>query len=191
MMVIIAYLCGSLLGAMIVSRILKLPNPTENGSFNPGATNVWRINSKIPAVMVLTFDMLKGAVPVYIAYRLGIPPLYLGIIGIAACLGHIFPCFFHFRGGKGVATAIGMMIPIGPDFTCCFILTWLLILFLTGYSSVAAIIGFLLAPFYVWLFKPELTLPVAMLSCLIIIRHSSNIIRLFNGEEPKSLKRKK
>lgn len=191
MMVIIAYLCGSLLGAMIVSRILKLPNPTENGSLNPGATNVWRINSKIPAVMVLTFDMLKGAVPVYIAYRLGIPPLYLGIIGIAACLGHIFPCFFHFRGGKGVATAIGMMIPIGLDFTCCFILTWLLILFLTGYSSVAAIIGFLLAPFYVWLFKPELTLPVAMLSCLIIIRHSSNIIRLFNGEEPKSLKRKK
>lgn len=190
MMVIIAYLCGSLLGAMILSHILNLPNPTANGSLNPGATNILRINGKLPAIIVLIFDMLKGAIPVYIAYRLGISPFFLGIIGIAACLGHIFPCFFHFHGGKGVATALGMMIPIGLDVTGCFILTWLVVLLITGYSSVAAIVGFLFAPFYVWLFKPELTLPVAMLSCLIIIRHSSNIIRLLKGEEPKSLNRK-
>lgn len=190
MMVIIAYLSGSLLGAVIVSHILNLPNPTANGSLNPGATNILRINGKLPAIIVLIFDMLKGAIPVYIAYRLGISPFFLGIIGIAACLGHIFPCFFHFHGGKGVATALGMMMPIGLDFTGCFILTWLVVLLITGYSSVAAIVGFLFAPFYVWLFKPELTLPVAMLSCLIIIRHSSNIIRLLKGEEPKSLNRK-
>ena len=157
MMIIIAYLCGSLSGAMIISRIMHLPNPSECGSHNPGATNVFRINGKLPALIVLIFDMLKGAIPVYIAYRLGITSFFLGIIGIAACLGHIFPCFFHFRVGKGVATALGMMMPIGVDFSGCFILTWLLALLITGYSSVAAIVSFLCAPFYVWLFKPELT----------------------------------
>nr|WP_216354715.1 glycerol-3-phosphate 1-O-acyltransferase PlsY [Gilliamella apicola] len=187
LMIIIAYFCGSLSGALIVSRMMHLRNPLEYGSHNPGATNMLRINGKLPAMIVLVFDMLKGTIPVYIAYRMGISPFFLGMVGIAACLGHIFPCFFGFHGGKGVATALGMMMPIGLDFTGCFILTWLLALLVTGYSSVASIVGFLFAPLYVWLFKPELTLPVTMLSCVIIIRHSSNIMRLFKGEEPKSL----
>ena len=187
LMIIIAYLSGSLSGALIISRIMHLRNPSEYGSHNPGATNMLRINGKLPAMIVLVFDMLKGTIPVYIAYRMGISPFFLGMVGIAACLGHIFPCFFGFHGGKGVATALGMMMPIGLDFTGCFILTWLLALLVTGYSSVASIVGFLFAPLYVWLFKPELTLPVTMLSCVIIIRHSSNIMRLFKGEEPKSL----
>ncbi|WP_141677531.1 glycerol-3-phosphate 1-O-acyltransferase PlsY [Gilliamella sp. wkB7] len=187
LMIIIAYLSGSLSGALIVSRMMHLRNPLEYGSHNPGATNMLRINGKLPAMLVLVFDMLKGTIPVYIAYRIGISPFFLGMVGIAACLGHIFPCFFGFHGGKGVATALGMMMPIGLDFTGCFILTWLLALLVTGYSSVASIVGFLFAPLYVWLFKPELTLPVTMLSCVIIIRHSSNIMRLFKGEEPKSL----
>nr|WP_218057883.1 glycerol-3-phosphate 1-O-acyltransferase PlsY [Gilliamella apicola] len=191
LMIIIAYLGGSLSGAIIISRIMHLPDPSEHGSHNPGATNILRLNGKLPAIFVLIFDMLKGAIPVYIAYRLGVTPFFLGIIGIFACLGHIFPCFFHFRGGKGVATALGMMIPIGFDFTGCFILTWLLALLITGYSSVAAIVGFLMAPFYVWLFRPELTLPVSMLSCLIIIRHNSNIARLLKGDELKSYHRAK
>lgn len=186
LMIIIAYFCGSLSGALIVSRMMHLRNPLEYGSHNPGATNMLRINGKLPAILVLVFDMLKGTIPVYIAYRIGISPFFLGMVGIAACLGHIFPCFFCFHGGKGVATALGMMMPIGLDFTGCFILTWLLALFVTGYSSVASIVGFLFAPLYVWIFKAELTLPVTMLSCVIIIRHSSNIMRLFKGEEPKS-----
>ena len=189
LMIIIAYLCGSLSGAMIICHVMKLHDPCLYGSHNPGATNVLRVNGRLPAVIVLIFDMLKGAIPVYIAYRLGISPFFLGIIGISACLGHIFPCFFHFRGGKGVATALGMMAPIGLDFTGCFLLTWFLALIITGYSSVAAIVGFLFAPLFVLFFKPELTLPVTMLSCLIIIRHSSNIMRLFKGEEPKSYAR--
>lgn len=187
LMIIIAYFTGSLSGALIISRIMHLPNPSEHGSHNPGATNMLRINGKLPAIMVLVFDMLKGAIPVYIAYRMGISPFFLGIVGIAACLGHIFPCFFDFHGGKGVATALGMMIPIGLDFTGCFILTWLLTVLVTGYSSVASIVAFLFTPLFVWLFKPELTLPVTMLSCVILIRHSSNVIRLFRGREPKSL----
>ena len=186
LMIIIAYFCGSLSCALIVSRMMHLRNPLEYGSHNPGATNMLRINGKLPAMLVLVFDMLKGTIPVYIAYRIGISPFFLGMVGIAACLGHIFPCFFGFHGGKGVATALGMMMPIGLDFTGCFILTWLLALFVTGYSSVASIVGFLFAPLYVWIFKAELTLPVTMLSCVIIIRHSSNIMRLFKGEEPKS-----
>lgn len=187
LMIIIAYFSGSLSGALIISRIMHLPNPSKYGSHNPGATNMLRINGKLPAIMVLVFDMLKGAIPVYIAYQMGISPFFLGIVGIAACLGHIFPCFFDFHGGKGVATALGMMIPIGLDFTGCFILTWLLTVLVTGYSSVASIVAFLFTPLFVWLFKPELTLPVTMLSCVILIRHSSNIIRLFRGQEPKSL----
>lgn len=184
-MIIVAYLCGSLSGAFIISKLMHLPNPSDYGSHNPGATNMLRVNGKLPAFLVLIFDMLKGLIPVYIAYRLVISPFYLGIIAIAACLGHIFPCFYHFRGGKGVATALGSMVMIGFDFSGLFITTWLVTVVVTGYSSVGAIISFLLAPLYVWLIHPELTMPVAMLSCLVLIKHSSNMTRLSKGLEPK------
>lgn len=184
-MIIVAYLCGSLSGAFIISKLMHLPNPSDYGSHNPGATNMLRVNGKLPAFLVLIFDMLKGLIPVYIAYRLVISPFYLGIIAIAACLGHIFPCFYHFRGGKGVATALGSMVMIGFDFSGLFITTWLVTVVVTGYSSVGAIISFLLAPLYVWFIHPELTMPVAMLSCLVLIKHSSNMTRLSKGLEPK------
>lgn len=186
-----AYLCGSLSGAIIFSHVLHLPNPSDHGSHNLGATNMLRVNGKFPALCVLLFDMLKGLAPVYIAYRLGISPFFLGIIAIAACLGHIFPCFFHFQGGKGVATALGSMVMIGFDFSGLFITTWLIIALVTGYSSIAAIISFLLAPLFVWFIKPELTMPVAMLACLIIIKHTSNITRLIEGTESKVFRKRK
>ncbi|XKM14039.1 glycerol-3-phosphate 1-O-acyltransferase PlsY [Orbaceae bacterium ac157xtp] len=189
-MITVAYLWGSLPGAMILSKMMHLRNPKEYGSHNPGATNMLRVNGRLPAFCVLVFDMLKGMVPVYVAYRLGISPFYLGLIGVAACLGHIFPCFFQFRGGKGVATALGSMILIGWDFSALLIGTWFIVLILTGYSSTAAIISFLLAPLFVWVIRPELTMPVAMLSCLIILRHTSNIQRLIKGEEDKIYRRK-
>ncbi|WP_392567106.1 glycerol-3-phosphate 1-O-acyltransferase PlsY [Utexia brackfieldae] len=190
-MVIFAYLCGSLSGAMIVSQLMHLPNPREHGSHNPGATNMLRVGGVLAGLLVLVFDILKGMIPVWLAYRMGISPFFLGIIAIAACLGHIYPCFFHFQGGKGVATAFGSMAAIGWDFAGVFSLTWLLALFISGYSSVGAIISFILAPLYVWFFKPELTMPVAMLSCLILARHSSNIQRLFRGQESKIWKKKR
>lgn len=189
-MIIAAYLCGSLSGALIISQLMHLRNPIDYGSHNPGATNMLRVNGKIPAFFVLIFDMLKGLLPVYLSYRLDIPPFFLGIIAIAACLGHIFPCFFHFHGGKGVATALGSMVMIGFDFSGLFIATWLICVLLTGYSSVGAIVSFLLAPLFVWFIRPELTMPVAMLACLIIIRHSSNIQRLIKGEESKIIRKK-
>lgn len=183
--VILAYLCGSLSGAIILSNIFNLPNPRHHGSLNPGATNMLRINGKFVAFLVLIFDMLKGMIPVWIAYRLNIAPFFLGIIGIAACLGHIYPCFFSFHGGKGVATAFGAMSAIGFDFSCAFTVTWLAATLISGYSSIGAIVSFIIAPFYAWLFKPALTLPVAMLSCLILARHATNIQRLLKGQEPK------
>lgn len=184
-MIIFAYLLGSISSAVLICRLCKLPDPRQQGSHNPGATNVLRVGGKSAAIAVLVCDILKGMIPVWLSYYLDIEPLLLGFIGVAACLGHIYPLFFHFKGGKGVATAIGTMAPIGFDLTGMLMATWLVTFFSTRYSSLAAIITTLLAPFYTWLVKPQYTIPVAMLSCLIIFRHYANIKRLIDGSEPK------
>lgn len=119
------------------------------------------------------------------AFFLGIEPIILGVIAIAACLGHMYPIFFHFKGGKGVATALGAIAPIGWDFTAMVIGTWVAIVFAFRYSSLASLVTVLLAPFYTWMIKPQYTLPVAMLCCLIVFRHHQNIKRLLEGTEPK------
>lgn len=188
-MIILAYLCGSISSAIMVCRIAGLPDPRENGSGNPGATNVLRIGGKAAAAAVLIFDVLKGMLPVWLAYKFDVAPLYLGLTAIAACLGHIYPVFFHFRGGKGVATAFGAIAPIGWDLTGLMTVTWLLTVVLSGYSSLGAIVSALVAPFYVWWFKPQFTFPVAMLSCLILMRHHDNIQRLWRGQETKIWKK--
>ncbi|NLS54269.1 glycerol-3-phosphate 1-O-acyltransferase PlsY [Hafnia alvei] len=190
-MIILAYLCGSISSAIMVCRIAGLPDPRENGSGNPGATNVLRIGGKAAAAAVLIFDVLKGMLPVWLAYKFDVAPLYLGLTAIAACLGHIYPVFFHFRGGKGVATAFGAIAPIGWDLTGLMTVTWLLTVLLSGYSSLGAIVSALVAPFYVWWFKPQFTFPVAMLSCLILMRHHDNIQRLWRGQETKIWKKLK
>ena len=170
-MILIAYLCGSISSAILVCRLCGLPDPRTSGSGNPGATNVLRIGGKGAAVAVLIFDVLKGMLPVWGAYELGVSPFWLGLIAIAACLGHIWPVFFGFKGGKGVATAFGAIAPIGWDLTGVMAGTWLLTVLLSGYSSLGAIVSALIAPFYVWWFKPQFTFPVSMLSCLILLRH--------------------
>lgn len=185
LMVSVAYLCGSLSSAVVISRLYRLPDPRQAGSQNPGATNVYRLGGRIPAVLVLVMDILKGTLPVYISYWIGIDAVALGVIAIAACLGHIFPLYFGFKGGKAVATAFGAMLPIGLELGALLIFTWGVALFIWGYSSLAAIITVALAPLYVWFIKPLYTLPVAMLSILIIARHRANIVRLLKGEESK------
>jgi len=190
-MIIFAYLCGSISSAILVCRLAGLPDPRTHGSGNPGATNVLRLGGKAAAATVLVFDILKGMVPVWLAYLLHVPPLYLGLTAIAACLGHIYPVFFRFRGGKGVATAFGAIAPIGWDLTGLMTGTWLLTVLLSGYSSLGAIVSALIAPFYVWWFKPQFTFPVSMLSCLILLRHHDNIQRLWRRQESKIWKRKK
>ena len=190
-MIIFAYLCGSVSSAILVCRLFGLPDPRYNGSGNPGATNVLRIGGKWAALAVLIFDVLKGMLPVWLAYSLGLTPLFLGLTAIAACLGHIYPVFFHFKGGKGVATAFGAIAPIGWDLTGLMTGTWLLTVLLSRYSSLGAIVSALIAPFYVWWFKPQFTFPVAMLSCLILLRHHDNIQRLWRGQETKLWRKKK
>ncbi|ACA85451.1 glycerol-3-phosphate 1-O-acyltransferase PlsY [Shewanella woodyi] len=189
-MILSAYLAGSISSAVLVCRLRGLPDPRTQGSGNPGATNVLRIGGVSSAALVLFFDMLKGALPAYIAFRLGLDSVSLGIIAIAACLGHIFPIFFHFKGGKGVATAFGAMAPIGPELALLLMGSWVLMVLICRYSSLAAIVTALLAPFYTWYLDDRFVLPVAMLSALIIIRHKENIQRLLKGEESKFSRKK-
>ena len=184
-MMLAAYLCGSISSAVLVSKLFRLPDPRLNGSGNPGATNVLRLGGKLPAVLVLVFDILKGTIPVWGSYFLKIEPLYLGLIAICACVGHIFPLFFGFKGGKAVATAFGTMMPIGLDLAGLLIGSWLVIVALSGYSSLAAILTVSLAPVFTWFIKPLYTIPVSMLSILIILRHRENIMRLWRGKESK------
>ncbi|TKI04913.1 glycerol-3-phosphate 1-O-acyltransferase PlsY [Martelella alba] len=184
-MIIFAYLCGSISSAILICKVAGLPDPRAHGSGNPGATNVLRVGGKAAAAGVLIFDIIKGMLPVWLAYRWGVTPFYLGLVAIAACVGHIYPVFFRFKGGKGVATAFGAIAPIGWDLTGLMAGTWLLTALLSGYSSLGAIISALIAPFYVWWFKPQFTFPVAMLSCLVLLRHHDNIQRLWRGQESR------
>ena len=189
-MIILAYLGGSISSAVLVCRCYGLPDPRENGSHNPGATNVLRLGGRSAAILVFVCDMSKGTVPVYLAWYLGVTPFFLGLIGVAACLGHMYPLFFHFQGGKGVATALGTMLPIGFDMGAMMLTTWLVVLLLGGYSSLAALVAALLAPLYTYWLKPEYTMPVAMLCAQVVYRHRENIIRLLNGQEDKIWQRK-
>lgn len=184
-MMVLAYFCGSVSSAVIVSKLFRLPDPRRHGSGNPGATNVLRLGGAFPAVLVLVADVLKGTIPVWGSYFLKIDPFYLGIIAICACLGHIYPIFFGFKGGKAVATAFGTMLPIGLDLAGLLIAGWMLLVGATGYSSFAAIVTVSLAPVFTWFIKPLYTIPVLMLGILIVIRHRENIVRLWEGTESK------
>jgi len=180
-----SYLLGGLNGAILLCKLKGWPDPRTRGSKNPGATNILRFHHAQAASCVLIFDLLKGTIPVYLAYFLGFSPVTIGLIGMATCLGHIYPPFFQFKGGKAVATGLGTLLPLGMDFTGLLIVTWLLTVAVSGYASLAAIVTAFAAPFFVEYIKPDYTTPVIMLSTLIILRHSSNIRRLMSGNEKK------
>ncbi|MDU0354248.1 glycerol-3-phosphate 1-O-acyltransferase PlsY [Paraglaciecola aquimarina] len=185
LMLAIAYLLGSISSAVWVCRLFSLNDPRESGSGNPGTTNVLRIGGRFPALLVLVFDVLKGTVPVWYSYHLGLEPVYLACVAVTACLGHMFPLFFRFKGGKAVATAFGALLPLGLGLASIILLSWLIVLYLSGYASLAAIVAFSLAPIFTWLIKPDYAIPVAILSSLIILRHRPNIIRLLRKQETK------
>ncbi|MGM0480736.1 MAG: glycerol-3-phosphate 1-O-acyltransferase PlsY [Pseudomonadota bacterium] len=183
LMILTAYLLGSISSAVLVCKLWGLPDPRQSGSGNPGATNVYRIGGKLPAFLTLSFDVLKGMVPVWSSYFLGVEPFFLGLIAVAACLGHIFPLYFNFRGGKAVATALGAMFPVAWEMALLLIATWLVVFRISRISSLAALITVSLAPFYAFWIKPHYTLPVIMISVLILWRHQANIARLSSGSE--------
>jgi len=184
-LVAFAYLLGSLSSAIIVCRLLGLPDPRGEGSGNPGATNVLRIGGKQAAAVTLIGDMLKGLLPVLIARLLGASIATQSLVAVAAFLGHLYPLFFGFRGGKGVATALGVLLGLHWQVGLLTITTWLVIAKLFRVSSLAALLSILVTPLYIWWLIPERSLIIAMLfmGTLLFWRHRSNIRGLIAGTE--------
>ena len=191
-LVILAYLAGSLASAVIVCKALALGDPRELGSGNPGATNVLRLYGKTAALLTLCGDILKGLVPVLLLRFVQAPDVFIAAAGLAAFSGHLYPLFFGFRGGKGVATLAGVLLAFHWLLGTAFIITWLLVALISRYSSLAAITAGLLAPAYCWLIiaTPFHLAGVSMMSVMLIWRHRSNIKNLLAGAENKiSLRR--
>lgn len=186
---LIAYLMGSVNPAIELSKIKKLPDPRKHGSKNPGATNMYRIGGKKMAITVLLFDLFKGLIPTWGSYYLGFNPTEIGFTAVTACLGHMFPIYYKFKGGKAVSTALGCLLPVGISLGLSLLAIWLMVFKKTGYSSLAAITSVSLSPALTYLIAEKYLIPVSMLAALIVLRHTPNIIRLVNGTEPKSRQR--
>ena len=187
--VLLAYLLGSISSAILTCKVMGLPDPRTEGSNNPGATNVFRIGGKKAAAITLIGDMLKGFVPVLLVTQFWFSPLNLTLAGVAAFLGHLYPVYFRLQGGKGVATAIGVMLGVHWTLGGALIGTWLVMFGLFRISSFAALTAFLLAPLYAWFLLPALNPILAVGTVLIAIlmfwRHRSNIAQLLSGTEGK------
>lgn len=180
-----AYLLGSLSSAVVVCKLMGLPDPRTQGSKNPGATNVLRFGGKKAAAIVLMADMLKGFIPVLIAQLLHMESMILAATGVAAFLGHLFPIFFGLRGGKGVATFLGVMLAMQWMVGLAVVGSWLVMAKVFKISSLSALVAAALAPFYqYWISNDQmLVIGTAFMSVVLIARHHSNIRNLITGKE--------
>ena len=189
--IIIAYLIGSVSFAVVVSRAFGLPDPHTYGSGNPGATNVLRTGKKLAALLTLLGDAGKGWFAVWLAQRysvdFGLTPLTSAGVAIAAFLGHLFPVFHRFQGGKGVATAAGILIAINGWLGLATLATWIIVAIFFRYSSLAALVSSVFAPFYCfYLFGLTPAFAATVFMCALLIwRHRENISKLLNGTESK------
>jgi glycerol-3-phosphate acyltransferase PlsY len=195
--VLAAYLIGSVSFAVVVSRLMGLADPRSYGSKNPGATNVLRTGNKTAAVLTLVGDAAKGLVAVLLAKalaaRFGFGDGTIALVALAVFLGHLFPVFYRFEGGKGVATAAGVLLALHPLLGLGVLVSWLLIAFFFRYSSLAALVAAVFAPlWYLFLFRPDpIAAAVAVMSALLIWRHSGNIRNLISGRESRIGQKKK
>jgi glycerol-3-phosphate acyltransferase PlsY len=196
MAALLAYLSGSLSFAVIVSRLMHLDDPRSYGSGNPGATNVLRSGNKIAAALTLLFDGLKAFIPLWCVQQygaeFGLAGGTVAAVAMAAFLGHLFPVFFKFKGGKGVATAIGASFGIHPLLGAATGLTWLIIAYFFRYSSLAALVAAVFTPVYyllcdglAWRSEPAVTVALGLIAGLLLWRHKGNIARLVSGTEPR------
>jgi len=196
LLTLVAYLVGSLSFAVIVSRVMGLDDPRTYGSQNPGATNVLRSGNKQAAMATLLFDALKGYFPVLLVKlygpAFGLDDRAVALVAISAFIGHLWPVFFAFKGGKGVATAAGILFGVEPLLGAAVMGTWLLVAFVFRYSSLAALLASLLAPAYylmghqiVWQMSEAELLAVMVMSALLLMRHKDNMARLVSGQESK------
>ena len=193
---IVAYLIGSLSFAVVVSRLMGLQDPRTYGSKNPGATNVLRSGSKKAAILTLLLDALKGWLPVvavkWWGEAWGLGDGTVALVGLAAFLGHLWPVFFRFEGGKGVATAAGVIIGFNPWLGLASLLTWVIVAYAFRYSSLASMVTAIFAPAFflfgnhvAWTAPAAQVLALALMALLLIWRHSENINRLLAGKESK------
>lgn len=183
---VIAYLMGSLSSAILICKAFKLPDPRTEGSMNPGATNVLRIGGKLPAALTLVGDMLKGYLPVLAAHLFGMTGFMLSLVALIAFLGHLYPIFFRFQGGKGVATAAGAMLALAPMVGLAAIIIWLLVAVVFRYSSLAALMAVITTPVLMLFFGDSAyLLPTLVITVGLVWKHWGNIQRLRFGEESK------
>jgi glycerol-3-phosphate acyltransferase PlsY len=184
--IIIAYCIGSISSAVVTCHILRLPDPRTQGSGNPGATNVLRFGGKKAAILTLLGDVLKGVIPVLIARAYGLDITSIALVAFAAFLGHLYPIFFRFQGGKVVATAFGCIIALSLPAGLTLGALWLVVAILFRYSSLAALIAALAAPIVLWYFTNNTyALILCAMSLLLIYRHAKNIGNLLSGKEKK------
>lgn len=185
--ILIAYLLGSISSAVIVARIMSLPDPRSIGSGNPGATNVLRSGNKKAAAITLLGDLLKGLIPVLLAAGLHFDPLPLCSVGLAAIIGHMYPVFLGFKGGKGVATTLGVLFGVSWPLALGWIIVWLSVARISAYSSLAALVATALLPIAAWLmnYSHAVVLLTLAISALVVWRHRGNIKNLQSGKETK------
>ncbi len=199
---VVAYLIGSLSFAVIVSRVMGLNDPRTYGSKNPGATNVLRSGSKKAAIATLLLDAAKGWLPVALVHWFGKPygleAGTLALVGLGAFLGHLYPVFFRFQGGKGVATALGVLLGLDWVLGLATAATWLIMAFFFRYSSLASLAAAVFAPVYyifgdglAWTMEGPILFAVSVMALLLIYRHAENIGRLARGTESKIGQKKK
>lgn len=182
---VLGYLCGSLASAVIVCRLMRLPDPRREGSGNPGATNVLRLGGKNAAALTLAGDVLKGFIPVLLAHLLGGSPTILASTAVATVVGHMYPVFFQFKGGKGVATTFGAVAALVYPVALFMGAVWVLTVMATRYASLASLSAAVVAPLFALVFIQQLAYVVALavIATLLVYRHRDNIQRLRDGVE--------
>lgn len=184
-LILLAYLLGSLCSAILVCKSLQLTDPRTLGSGNPGTSNVLRNHGKFPAALTFMGDILKGLLPIAVGMFCGLSITQLGWIGFAACLGHMFPLYYRFNGGKGVATAFGVLHLLYWPVALVMDVLWLLVMKFTNTASIASLTAWTAAPIALFFIQRDLALSMACLSALIWWRHQENLRRLLQGQEPK------
>ncbi len=188
---LLGYLIGSIAFAVVVSRLMGLEDPRAYGSGNPGATNVLRSGNKLAALLTLLLDALKGFVPVWAVIAFGAPygldETTAAMVGVGAFLGHLWPVFFRFKGGKGVATGAGVLMGLNPILGLATLASWTIVAYFSRYSSLAAITAAVFAPFYQWLIwgVGPVTIACIVIAALVVWRHRANIRKLLDGTESK------
>lgn len=183
--IVVAYLLGSIAFGILISKLYGLPDPRSVGSGNIGATNVARSGKKSAAVLTLLGDAFKGWFPVWLALQSGMLMWVVSATALAVFFGHLYPIYHGFKGGKGVATALGVMLAISPLLGAAALLTWIVVFALSRYSSLGAIVAAAMAPLYAWLLLPyqDYVITVAVMAVWLVWRHRTNIQKLLAGTE--------